>query len=385
MPVCKHHDPRLTRYSCIVFYDYVNRKSVMSNHTTISELTADLVIYRDLQPCDASLPGLAELRASLCLPPGVLPRKRDSAYARVLLELLRRVQVQREAPRLEMLLVIGDTENDRQMAANLRTVSGLPVLAFIGVDQYDAEPVMVWEGDTATANRWALLEDWLEQVARRSTPEGGAQPWAQTALVLDIDKTLLGPRGRGDAPINEARAEGALQVASDLLGTQLDVPAFQQFYATLCRSEYHSLTRDNQDYVVFITLLLARGVLTLDELRQGMADGTLDSFAHLLAAVEARLPAELTALHAEVRAADAAGDPTPFKAFRYAEFAATVARMADGRLTLCREVMDVARTLVARGVLCLAASDKPSEASLPTSEQAATGLLPLHNTPALVQ
>lgn len=360
------------------------QREAMAEHTTIAEVTGDLVIYRDLQPCEPTLPGLAELRETLCLPRQGLPRKRDTAYARVILEIVQHARAQRRLPPLQLLLVIGDTENDRQMAERLQTVSELPVLACIGVDNLAVEPTMTWDDDTATVNRWALLERWLEQVVQRTMPDSNELPWLHTTLLLDIDKTLLGPRGRNDGPINDARAAGALQVATTIFGSQLDIPSFQTFYDTLCRTEYHGLTRDNQDYVVYLALLLTSGVLTLPALQQGMANGTLASFPTMLTAVNARIPSELMLLHRDIYEADAAGDPTPFKAFRHAEFAATVARMADGRLTLCREVLALAQTLVARGALCLAASDKPSEASMPTSEQAATGMLALHHTPAQI-
>lgn len=357
----------------------------MSTQLTIADLTGDLVIYRDLQPYAVDMPGLAQLRARLGLPPDLLPRKRDSDYARVMLALLTQIQQRRGTPPLRTLLVIGDTHNDRQMAAHLRAVSGLPVFACIGADQNDTAPALTWDGNTASATRWALLSEWLEQLRLRSVVDDSRNAWNAAALLLDIDKTLLGPRGRADRPIDEARAEGALQVARELFGSAFDPTGFQSLYATLCQSEYHSLTLDNQDYVVFITLLLAADVISLAALRQGMTDGTLTTFAQVLAAVAERLPPTLTALHAEVQTAHRAGDPTPFKAFRHAEFAATVARMADGRLTFCREVVTTAQSLIAEGVLCLAASDKPSEASLPTPQQAASGLLPLHHTPAWVK
>ncbi len=362
------------------------------SETTIAALTGDRVVYRDLQPCDPALPGLSELRDTLGIPAAMLPRKRDNAYARVIMALLNHAQSHRGADPLQTLLVLGDTENDRRMAAHLRTVSQLPVLAFIGVDQNDVPPQITWEDDTAEATRWAMLDAWHDQVKQRGHIGGTALDWSRVAFVIDIDKTLLGPRGRADTPINAARADGAFLVAQDVLGigqpdraAPRDETAFRELYATLCRSEYHSLTLDNQDYTVFVTLLVAGGALSLDELRQGMQDGSLADFTTLLQAVAPRLPAALRDLHAEVQAANAAGDPTPFKAFRHAEFAATVARMADGRLTFCREVVTTARTLIERGVLCLAASDKPSEASYPTPEQAATGLRPLHRTPAQIR
>jgi hypothetical protein len=122
----------------------------------------------------------------------------------------------------------------------------------------------------------------------------------------------------------------------------------------------------------------------VNDVRHGIADGSLAEFVLLLAAVDTHVPPELQALHAEIGAAHARGDPTIFKAFRYAEFATTVAWMADGRLVLCREVMQVAQRLAERGTLCMAASDKPDQSAMPSAEQAAAGMQPLHRMPALL-
>ncbi|NJK79316.1 MAG: hypothetical protein HC893_15080 [Chloroflexaceae bacterium] len=356
----------------------------MTERLTIANLTGDLVVYRDLRPCDPALPGLEDLRAALGLPANLLPRKRNAEYARVMLELLRVVQARRSDEPLQLLLVGGDTDNDRMMAAHLRAVSGLPVYAFLGVDRLDTDPVITWEGDTATANRWALLEPWLDEVAQRYGTPLEQMPWHAAALLLDIDKTLLGPRGRNDGPINDSRASAALDVATDLYGEDLATALFHAFYDTLCQKEFHPLTLDNQDYVVYITMLLAGEVFSIADIRQGMVDGSLATFAQVLTAAEPRLPSVLHELHISIHAAHAAGDPTPFKAFRHAEFAATVERMLDGRLLLCREVYELGQRLVALGSICMAASDKPDEASLPSEKQLAAGMLPLHRTSALI-
>ena len=237
---------------------------------------------------------------------------------------------------------------------------------------------MVWDGDTAIANRWALLDSWLEQIISRNLIN------QQTALFLDIDKTLLGPRGRCDTEIDEARAEGALQIAIDILDELVDIIEFRSHYDMLCHQEFHSLTLDNQDYVAYIALLLVSNSLTMKELQQGMTDGSLGHFHQLLTAVETRLHPALNQIHATIKSANAAGDPTPFKDFRHAEFVATIERMADGRLILCSEVVTLTQNLAQQGVLCLAASDKPAEASLPTPAQAAMGLLALHHTSSWV-
>ncbi|NNJ12935.1 hypothetical protein EKD04_021660 [Chloroflexales bacterium ZM16-3] len=346
---------------------------------TIADLTADRVFYRDLESCDLDLPGLSSLRAQLGLPEGLLPRKRQAAYAQVALALAEAAQAQRGGPPLGALIVIGDTENDRLLARFLCDLPGAPpTYGFIGVDRPVADESLTWDGPIATATRWAMLHPWAAELERRGVR------WDRAALLIDIDKTLLGPRGRGDGAIDEARAEGALAVAEELLGHSMDVSLFRRAYAELCRQEWHSFTLDNQDYVVSTALLIASGALSYDELWADVAVGHLIDFAAMLDAVTSQVPPSLAALHAELRERVAAGDPTPFKQFRRAEFVATLARMADGRLTLCGELFALAERLIAAGALCLATSDKPAESALPSPAQLAAGMLPLHRAPAEV-
>lgn len=346
-------------------------------HTaTIADLTADRVFYRDLEPCDPQLPGLLTLREQLGLPAGRLPRKRDPEYGRIALALARAAQAQAGGPHLRHILVIGDTDNDRNLAVALAELGDLAAFGFIGVDQLDAPPDLHWEGVIATANRWALLERWAAEVAERGVD------WPTTAVLIDIDKTLLGPRGRNDPPVDAARSEGALAVAGQLLGDQLDLTAFRAIYAELCRKSWHRYTLDNQDYVASTAVLAAAGVFPLADLSAAIDSGAIPDIATLLAAVADRVPPALADLHADLRTRIAAGDPTPFKAFRRAELVQSVARMRAGEITLCREVFTLAQGWAAQGALLMAASDKPSESAIPTAEQAAAGITPLHRTPA---
>lgn len=347
-----------------------------NQNLSIADLTGDMVIYRDLRPCDHRLPSIDDLRPELGLPADVLPRKRDAAYARVLQALATHALALNGKPAPQAFLVIGDTDNDQRLASHLREVSGLPVPAFIGVDRLDEVASFVYERDTVMANRWGLLKRWLQELDARSLP------WPLTVALIDIDKTLLGPRGRNDGPVDESRADGAVEVARELLRADLDEAAFRRTYAELCRKEYHNMTLDNQDLTVYSSLLLASGALSLAELQAGIASGELATFTAVLDATGTRIPAALAELHQSIGQAYAAGDPTPFKRFRRAEYAATIARMRDGRLSLCREVVDLARELLRRDALCIAASDKPAEASLPDADQAAAGMLPLHQMPA---
>lgn len=161
----------------------------MSAWATIADLTEDRVIYRDLQPCDASLPGLPALRTLLGLPANATPRKRDTAYARVILALARAAQALRNGPPLTHVVVIGDTENDRLLTLHLQALAEVAAYGFIGVDRPVAPATLDWEGVVATATRWALVHEWAATLTARGVP------WAQTAVLIDIDKTLLGHVG----------------------------------------------------------------------------------------------------------------------------------------------------------------------------------------------
>lgn len=345
---------------------------------TIADITDDLVLYRDLEPCDGSLPGLRMLREALGIAPGQIPRKRQRDYARVVVAIIEAALAQRAVPAPQSFVVIGDTENDRQFAAHLRAVSGLPTLGFIGNDAADA-PSVSWDGDTATANRWSLLHEVLEEGQKRGMIAGRG-----LVVLIDIDKTLLGPRGRNDAATDVARLRGALAVGRQLLGQAVDASRLERVYRALCNAAFHPFTLDNQDIVVYTTLLVLADVIDLDVLQRHIERGDATPFAALLRQITPKVPQSLRASHEAVQTTLAAGDPTAFKAFRREEFRALVELMAAGDLMLCDEVLSIARRLRAAGALCVAASDKPGEASLPSLEQAAAGLLPVHRTPALV-
>jgi hypothetical protein len=218
-------------------------------------------------------------------------------------------------------------------------------------------------------------------------------------VVVDLDKTALGARGRNARVIDEVRVQAVRDTVSGLLGEDFDLPAFQKAYDALNQVEFHTFTGDNQDYLAYICLALGGGVYDLDAVVQEVREGRITSFREFIDAVDARrvdLPPGLEGIHAEIYAAVQAGDPTPFKAFRRNEYLATVARMghlADGapveallreEIVITREVRDLALEWEQRGALLFGLSDKPDEASLPTPEQARQGYEPIHRTPTHV-
>jgi hypothetical protein len=359
------------------------------------DLVGDLIVYRRLDPVDARLPGLDVVAPSVGLPAGVIPRKSEPAYARVIAHLLHAARAL-EAPgaRLARLILIGDTRlNDGTAFANLARAGAWPGLAVIVAEQDDPPQVeIVREGDRALylANRWSLLGELADFCRAETLPID-----ERTVVVIDLDKTALGARGRNDRTIDQARVEAVRRTVGGLLGDEFDPPAFRAAYDRLNRPAFHPFTADNQDYLAYLCLILGAGLLDLPQLVARVERGELTSFHQFIHEVDRRratLSPALQAIHRQVYDRVRAGDPTPFKTFRRHEYRATVERMGAlpddapvvellaGEITLTQEVRAAADWLRGEGALLFALSDKPDEASRPPAELAAAGWQPIHRT-----
>ncbi|MCG2769199.1 MAG: hypothetical protein L6435_12570, partial [Anaerolineae bacterium] len=176
-------------------------------------------------------------------------------------------------------------------------------------------------------------------------------------------------------------------------GESFDEVAFRAVYDRLNQPRYHSFTRDNQDYLAYISLMVVGGVCLAAQMWDDLHDGRLSTFEEFVALCHdrrSRMSGGLLEVHQEVAARLAVGDPTPFKRFRYREYVSTVSRMnllpgdasreevLENEIVITGEVVELAQDMIARGVLSFGISDKPDEASIPTSELADQGYLPLH-------
>jgi hypothetical protein len=370
--------------------------------TAISEFLGDRIVYRNLVPVDRRLPGLDSFRDQVAIPAGVIPRKSDGDYARAVVHLLglaRRL----DAPnaRLRRLIFIGDTRlNDGTAFDNLCRAGGWPGLAFIGSETPGPAATEVTYSTSGQAiflsNRWASLLDDSRGGFEYFRENQGFQVDEETAVVVDLDKTALGARGRNAEVIDQARVQAVRATVSDLVGAEFDPTAFQAAYNHLNQVEFHPFTRDNQDYLAYICLILGSGLYELQQLVQKIQSNQLETIKAFMAEVEARandLPPALGQIHRHIYKNVQAGDPTPFKAFRRNEFLATVSRMGHlpddapiqdllkQEILITWEVQALVKQWLERGVLLFGLSDKPDEASLPTAEQAIQGYLPIHRTP----
>jgi catechol 2,3-dioxygenase-like lactoylglutathione lyase family enzyme len=357
--------------------------------TTLQEILGEYVVYRNLIPADERLPALSELQGSLGLD-GRIPRKVEPAYGRVVAEMLRLARaLDLPGVEIERLLFIGDTQlNDGTAFRNIRAAGGWAGWCFIGRDALDRPPEIKVGDSIYVTNRWNRVPEFLRFVG-----EQGFALDERTAVVIDMDKTAIGARGRNDKVINEARVEGVQRTVADLLGPSFDQDAFHTAYDELNQSPYYGLTADNQDYLAYICLMLGAGLFELDAVVSAVKQGTMSSFTDFIGEVQQRQeelgPSGLTSIHDDVWACVQVSDPTPFKAFRYNEYLTTAVRFGDlpgapvedalkRRIVVTQEVREAALALRDRGALLFALSDKPDEASVPSERQAQEGMKALH-------
>ncbi len=357
---------------------------------TLAQFLGDAIVYRNLEPLDARLAGLQASWQRLGLTSSAIPRKTDLEYATALADFLQQAQRARGVTTpLRQLLFVGDTAMLDGTAA--RNVGHYwPMRGFIGAERAQQPAQIQFEGELMLANRWGALGDFLAWVRREGVPCDES-----TALLLDLDKTLVGARGRNDKAIDTARVEAVYGTMRATLGARFDEGAFRAVYDALNQPAYHPFTADNQDYLAYVCLMVVGGICPEAELWADLKAGTLQRIEQFVERCEERrvaMPIALSQAHDEVRTGLAQHDPTPFKAFRRREYRETVARMdwlpdetpvADvltREIVITNEVASLATWMARQGALVFALSDKPDEASLPTPELAGEGCQPIHRT-----
>ncbi|NQU29211.1 MAG: hypothetical protein HQ525_00935 [Anaerolineae bacterium] len=363
--------------------------------STISEFLGDNIVFRSLNSLDKRLPSLEELRAIVNIHDQSIPRKTSTDYANLVSHLLKRARAL-EAPGtiISRLLFVGDTRLNDATAFNKICAAGdWPGIAFICAEKIQDEPYLeILEQEERRllylANRWEYLSDFDQNLARHDF-----QIDESTAIILDLDKTCLGARGRNDQVINQVRVEAAFATVEDLIGSEFDAEAFEKSYNLFNEPDFHPFTTDNQDYLVYICLIISTGLYEQEKLAEDIRKGGVLLFDQFLNDVQAQakeLPVGVREIHRDVFARVQQGDPTPFKAFRAQEYLATVAHMGqmgeaaplDERLSqeilITQEVRERAEDWLSRGALLFGLSDKPDEASIPSTELASQGYLPIH-------
>jgi hypothetical protein len=364
--------------------------------STLSEIVADRVVYRNLVPYDRRLPSLDELRPVLGLPGKSIPRKTDLNYAVVITNLLKFARkLDNPGGEINRLIFVGDTRLlDGTSFENICQTAGWPGMAFIGSENELESSVEIARTDSDKllflANRWSSLPEFDSFCRKKKFVVDD-----RTAVVIDIDKTAIGARGRNSHVIDRVRVEAVENTVSGLLGENFNSQSFKKAYERLNEPEFHPFTTDNQDYLAYICLILGTRLFRLEDIVEGVHSGSLKSFDEFITGVDNRrdeLPDELIGIHTKIYTNLKSGDPTPFKEFRRNEYLETIRRMGQlgdeqtvetlvsDEIVITQEVLSVGQSWIERGALIFSLSDKPDEASIPTGGLSAQGYKPIHQT-----
>jgi len=357
----------------------------------VQDFLGDFIVYRNLIPIDRRLPGLTELRESLGIPEGLTPRKSSVEYAQVVARIIDAAQeVRGKKDPITRLIYIGDTRvNDGTAFLNLLTNVGWSGAAFIGSETEQPEEKHSERINGATillSNRWSAL-DTFDAFCR----DNGIEVDERTAVVIDLDKTALGARGRNDHVIDASRTQAMNRTIRDIIGETFDEKSFETAYKRLNQPRYHPFTTDNQDYLAYICLILQSRIIPQETFFSALDAGKLERFAQFLSLVDENrrdLSPALRQVHRNVKSAVYQGNPTPFVDFRRNEYRITVDRMGSlddstpvekmlqQEIVITHEVMQIALRFREEGALLFGLSDKPDEASLPPND--ITGCQPIH-------
>ncbi len=363
--------------------------------SSLSSLFDDWIVYRSLTPLDKRVPGLQETWRELGLRSNRTPRKaKDPEYVRVILQFLERIQAARGHPPLQRLIYLGNRQSrDQATLAHLEQHCRWSLATWLCEEDADIPNRSNARGPHMLSNRWEGILDFAAFLAGQ-----GFSLNAQTAIVVDMDKTIIAARGRNSDALNHARVEGVKQMVKATLGDSFEEPRFQAVYYELNQPKYHFFTEDNQDYVTYIALMASALVYPIEDLLEDVAYGQVNSFGGILEIVERRLAKMpqpgLQALHEEVWTHFLLGDPTVFKSFRGKQYESILAHINPAcqtaldeetllktEIVITREVFDFLQLARERGTLLFLISDRPDETLIPDAALAQQGYQPIHRLP----
>lgn len=332
---------------------------------SLHDLLGDHVAFRNIRPADARLPGLQDIT------PHTQPRKGDDAYANVAVTILNAAQQLRGGAPITKFMMIGDTrQSDGGTYMTIAKRTGWQGGAFICDEKRNDDPHFGQSNDAGVyiANRWRNIEQFADLMHVDS----------QTAIIIDVDKTLVGARGRNHQLIDSARLTALKRAVNDVLGQSYDDAVFSDTYHRFNQPRFHRFTGDNQDFLAFICVMAGGGIITPDALQAMLEQGIMRDFDHFVDLTGARISAfnsPLLQFQTNFAALYEQGDMTPFKSFRYLEYIETAARfgcapqgldaidLLTREIVITAEVWQVAQRWQSQGALLFGLSDKPDEAA----------------------
>jgi hypothetical protein len=340
---------------------------MLRDTVSIRKLFDNNIVLRDLEPLNSKIQGLSSISEQLLFSSDYLPRKNETNYAKVVHSFIQDIG----DGRIKYVFYVGDSLfNDGYVIKNLLNMNQLQVLGFIcNQDKLQLGEFLL--GNIILSDNWAHLWKLVEEGLRR-----GFLINDQTIGIFDLDNTTYAAKGRASEPLTMARLEAVISLLREAIGEpRYRKERVEKAFREFDRDEYHPFTKDNLDYVVFLTLIYSLGLLDLQEIRQNLLENKIQSFVEkVLADVEERKTREdldkAVQLIREIYFNMRYGDKTPFKQFRSKEYYYTAKYMSGNRdsektITFTREVADMVLFLKQNKAHVIALSDRPVEATSP--------------------
>lgn len=325
----------------------------------ISDLIGDNIFFRELNPQNPDLVPIDVVLFRLNL--DRVPRKKDPEYPQVISYYLNLLGD------FDRILFIGDTMiSDRFLVLGLLSLNKYEVFAIITRESGEKFELKQ-EGDIIYSNRWSFMRELPDFLAKRDFYID-----EKTAVIIDIDKTLIGARGRNDHAIDLARAEAVYKLLKKA-GISMDFNEFFNLYKHVNSPDFFNITQDNQDIVAFVTIALSSGIVknitSLEETAQKLMTGKHPFLAFLGKEIITNLKKK---------------SPTLFPTFREMEYFTTIEfmdrfddstpieKLLKEEIFITGEIYDLFENSLST---IIALTDKPELSSLPPE---GTDLPPIH-------
>lgn len=334
----------------------------MYKRDKINTIFEDYIVFRELNPVKKELSSFSKFKETLGL--NFLPRKKDPEYARVLSLLFK------EIGEFKKIIYFGDTMlNDGGVIANLTNLKEYRVFGII-TEEKEKDFITV-KGNIILNTKWRNLFSILEILEKK-----GFLIDRETVVVIDIDKTLIGARGRNNKAIDRARMDAILSIMNDTFES-VDIERFEYIYSRLNRRSLHPFTGDNQDIVSIMSIVFYGDYYALGRFIREFYIGKWIEPFEFLTSITVSKNSTVYDLLEEVKENLKNKNPTAFPTFRKREFEFTIKRMdflpdkaevrklLNEEILITKEVYEVGKFAKERGALVFGLSDKPELSSIP--------------------